>query len=38
MRAILFLTGLAIGASLGWAVFLILANYGVDYSIPLLPT
>ena len=37
MRAMLFLTGLVIGAGLSWAGFIILTNYGIDYSLPHLP-
>lgn len=37
MRAALFLVGLVIGAGLGWAAFIILANHGLDYSLPNLP-
>lgn len=37
MRAVLFLIGLVVGVGLGWIAFIVLANYGIDYSLPRLP-
>lgn len=37
MRAVMFLIGLGLGVTLGWAAFIILANHGFDYRVPHLP-
>jgi len=37
MRAIMLLIGLLIGVVIGWVSFTILANNGIEYSLPHLP-